>query len=138
MQRLSLLAAGNNKNRNSVKQRAPEETKPQEAKPRHDEDGGGGGGDAGDKGDDGGGALADLGEGGEARDAADERVETPVGSASVAEEQPDAEVGEDPKEEREEEKGPSNNGPVVVAPVEEADQVEGLTQRVCPPDRPCP
>ena len=108
MQRLTMLAAGNNKNRNSVKQR-PKEEKVEEveeeaavAKPPGD-----------DKGD-----VVELREENEVQEADAETTETRLANAT--------EVGEDQRQKGEE--GTSSNGPVEA----EADQVEGLTQRVCP------
>ena len=108
-----MLAAGNNKNRNSVKQR-PQEEKVEEveeeaavAKPPGD--------DNGSKGDNGG-ALGELREEDEVLQADAETTETRLANATK--------VGEDQKGEE----GTSSNGPVEA----EADQVEGLTQRVCP------
>ena len=104
MQRLSMLAAGNNKNRNSNAKREVKEAETEGKPPVR------------------GGALADLEEQEEARDAAPEES---VEAATVAEKQP-----EEGKEEEDAER-PSNNGPVD-APVAEGDQVEGLTRGVCP------
>ena len=112
MQRLTMLAAGNNKNRNSVKQRPQEEKVEEEeeaaaAKPPGD--------DNGSKGDNGG-ALGELREEDEVLQADAETTETRLANATK--------VGEDQKGEE----GTSSNGPLEA----EADQVEGLTQRVCP------
>ena len=110
MQRLTMLAAGNNKNRNSVKQRPHEEKVEEEeeeaaaAKPPGDDNGD-------DKGD-----VVELREEDEVLEADAETTETRLANATK--------VGEDQKGEE----GSTSNGPLEA----EADQVEGLTQRVCP------